>query len=93
MDPYLAAENIYRLRRVRFLYTLKALQGSVLFFSCVELVQKYCRETNLYHNFFTDSVLASIFSYTAIRHSLKQSWAVFRPVYLQTSNIGKPVGS
>ena len=43
MDPYVAAENIHRLQRVRTLYTLKAFQASLFFFSTLELVHQYCR--------------------------------------------------
>jgi len=71
MDPYIAEENIHRLKRVRSLYTVKALQGSLLFFTGVELVHKYCSETNFYQNFFTDGALACLCTYPAIRHSLK----------------------
>lgn len=82
MDPYLASENVHRLKRVRHLYTVKAFQGSLLFFSGLELVHRYCKETNTYRNFFTDGLIASLCVYPAIRHSLKQSWGQFRPAYL-----------
>ena len=82
MDPYLANENVQRLRRVRHLYTSKAFMGSLLFFAGVELVHKYCLETNLYRNYFTDSLGAALLLYPAARHSLRRNWSEFRPSYL-----------
>ena len=87
-DPYIATENLHRLSRVRSLYTQRAFQGSLCFFSCIELVHQYCKSQDLYRNYFTDGAVSALMTYPVIRETLRRTWSAFRPPYLQQIKIG-----
>ena len=81
-DPYIASDNIHRLQRVRTIYTTRAFQASLFFFSLVELTHWYTRSVNLYGNFFTDGLFASLMCYPVIKDKLRKTWSEARPSYL-----------
>ena len=72
MDPYIAAENIHRLQRVRTLYSVKAFQVSLLFFTTLEFVHHYAKKQNLYRNHFTDGVMTACLTYPVMRECLRR---------------------
>ena len=82
-DPYIASENLHRLRRVRTLYTVRAFQASLFFFTSVELVHQYFRRQNFYRNYFTDAIMASMMTYPLIKETLRRQWSDIRPPYMQ----------